>query len=41
MREQGAFDDFEKLSAIAQRYVVWLHVDGCWGGSVLFSEKHR
>lgn len=27
------------MSAIAKKYNCWLHVDGSWGGSAIFSEK--
>ena len=36
----GAFDDIVKISKICQKYNLWLHVDGAWGGSVLLSQKH-
>ncbi|KAF7727604.1 hypothetical protein EC973_007365 [Apophysomyces ossiformis] len=35
----GAFDPIRKISEIAKRHSCWLHVDGSWGGSVIFSEK--
>ncbi len=37
----GAFDDIQSLSAICRKYELWLHVDGAWGGPVIFSQKHR
>lgn len=37
----GGFDDLEALGKVAQKYGIWLHVDGCWGGTALFSEKLR
>ncbi|PSN40570.1 Cysteine sulfinic acid decarboxylase, partial [Blattella germanica] len=37
----GAFDPLEKLADICQQYGMWLHVDACWGGSLIFSKKHR
>lgn len=37
----GAFDDLEEISHICKRYDLWLHVDACLGGTVLFSEKYR
>ena len=37
----GAFDPIEEIAAICQKYGLWLHVDGAWGGAVLLSEKHR
>jgi glutamate decarboxylase len=36
---KGAFDPILKISAVAKKYNCWLHVDGSWGGSVVFSEK--
>lgn len=37
----GGFDDIEAISKIAKKYNLWLHVDGCWGGTALFSERLR
>jgi sulfinoalanine decarboxylase/sulfinoalanine decarboxylase/aspartate 1-decarboxylase len=37
----GAFDDIESLSKVCKEYSVWLHVDGAYCGSVLFSEKYK
>jgi len=37
----SAFDDLNALADIAERHGVWLHVDGCYGGSALFSPTHR
>lgn len=37
----GAFDPLEAIADIADRFGLWLHVDGSYGGSVLFSDKHR
>ena len=37
----SAFDDLEALADIAQAHELWLHVDGCYGGSALFSPTHR
>lgn len=37
----GAFDPLEAMAIIAEKYQLWLHVDGAWGGSVLLSQKHR
>ena len=37
----AAFDDINALADITTRYGLWLHVDGCYGGSALFSQKHR
>ena len=38
---QGAFDNLSELASIAESTGLWLHVDGSWGGPVLFSEKWR
>jgi len=37
----GAVDDIEMLADLAQKYGLWLHVDGAYGGAAIFSEKHR
>lgn len=37
----GSFDDINSLMKISKKYKLWLHVDGAWGGSVIFSEKHK
>lgn len=37
----GAFDDLVEASAIAKAFNIWLHVDGAYGGSVLFSDQYR
>uniref|UniRef100_A0A1A9WSM0 Glutamate decarboxylase n=1 Tax=Glossina brevipalpis TaxID=37001 RepID=A0A1A9WSM0_9MUSC len=37
----GAFDDFEKVANICEKYNLWLHVDACLGGSALFCYKYR
>ena len=37
----GAYDPVKPCSDIAQRYGLWLHIDGAWGGPVLFSEEHK
>ncbi|RKP25003.1 pyridoxal phosphate-dependent transferase [Syncephalis pseudoplumigaleata] len=34
----AAFDPFEAIGAIARRYNLWYHVDGSYGGSIIFSE---
>ncbi|MEL6469090.1 MAG: aminotransferase class V-fold PLP-dependent enzyme [Cyanobacteria bacterium J06623_4] len=38
---RGAYDPLEKISAIAQQYGLWFHVDGAWGASVLLSPQHK
>lgn len=40
----GSFDPFPALASIAKSHNLWLHVDGSWGGSVIFNPaiaKHR
>lgn len=37
----GAFDPLDELAAICRREDLWLHVDGCFGASLLFSPAQR
>jgi glutamate/tyrosine decarboxylase-like PLP-dependent enzyme len=37
----GSFDDHHAINAIARKYNMWHHVDACWGGFLVFSEKNR
>lgn len=37
----SAFDDLNALADVAENHGLWLHVDGCYGGSALFSPTHR
>ncbi|HZP64358.1 MAG TPA: aminotransferase class I/II-fold pyridoxal phosphate-dependent enzyme [Terriglobales bacterium] len=37
----GAVDDIKGLAEICRRHNLWLHVDGAYGGSAVFSDKHR
>lgn len=34
-------DDFRSLHELCQAYQIWMHVDGCHGTQLLFSEKHK
>ena len=36
----GAFDPIRSISDICKKHGVWLHIDGAYCGSVLFSEKY-
>jgi len=38
---RGAFDPIKEISEICTDNNLWLHVDAAWGGSCLFSAKHR
>lgn len=37
----GAFDDFIAISNICKEYDIWMHVDGCWGGAVVFGRDNN
>jgi len=37
----GSIDPFTAISAIARKNDMWLHVDGAFGGSLLFSNTYR
>ena len=37
----GAFDPIDTIADITQKYNIWLHVDGAYCGSVLFSKKYK
>jgi sulfinoalanine decarboxylase/sulfinoalanine decarboxylase/aspartate 1-decarboxylase len=37
----GAFDPIRPVSAICKKHNMWLHVDGAYCGSVLFSNKYK
>jgi sulfinoalanine decarboxylase len=37
----GAFDPIDKIANITEKYKIWLHVDGAYCGSVIFSEKYK
>uniref|UniRef100_A0A8C1IG92 Cysteine sulfinic acid decarboxylase n=1 Tax=Cyprinus carpio TaxID=7962 RepID=A0A8C1IG92_CYPCA len=38
---QGAFDPLNHIADISERNGMWMHIDAAWGGSVLFSKKHK
>jgi len=37
----GAFDPLHAIAPIASKYKIWFHIDACFGGSVILSEKYR
>lgn len=37
----GAYDQLTEIADICKRHDMWQHVDSCWGGSVLCSEKYK
>ncbi|MBD99466.1 MAG: cysteine synthase [Verrucomicrobia bacterium] len=37
----GAFDPIEEMSSICKKHNLWLHVDGAYCGSVIFSEAYK
>uniref|UniRef100_A0A8D0CEE7 Glutamate decarboxylase 1 n=1 Tax=Scleropages formosus TaxID=113540 RepID=A0A8D0CEE7_SCLFO len=37
----GAFDPINEIADLCEKYNMWLHVDGAWGGGLLMSRKHR
>ncbi|KAJ0172181.1 hypothetical protein K1T71_012154 [Dendrolimus kikuchii] len=37
----GAIDDLNAIADVCQKYKIWLHVDACWGGSLILSETYR
>tara|TARA_B100000902_G_scaffold32403_2_gene38779 strand:- start:363 stop:1757 length:1395 start_codon:yes stop_codon:yes gene_type:complete len=36
-----AFDPVKDLSKICKKHGIWLHLDGAFGGTVIFSEKYK
>lgn len=37
----GSFDPLHAIADICQKHKLWMHVDGSWGGPVIFSAKHK
>ena len=37
----GIIDNLPAIAAVCRRYELWLHVDGAYGASLIFSDKHR
>ncbi|KAG6117239.1 hypothetical protein E4U13_001234 [Claviceps humidiphila] len=36
---RGSYDPFTEISAICKEFGLWMHIDGSWGGPVVFSAK--
>ena len=37
----GSFDPFRAIADVARRHGLWMHIDGAWGGSFVFSDTLR
>lgn len=37
----GSFDKQNEIADIAKKHGLWHHVDGCWGGFLAWSDKHK
>lgn len=37
----GAFDPIDKIAEVTERYQIWLHVDGAYCGSAIFSDGYK
>ena len=37
----GVYDPIDEIAVVARDFNLWLHVDGAWGGCVVFSENQR
>lgn len=37
----GAYDPIEPMADICEKYNIWLHLDGAWGGSCLLTNKYK
>ncbi|MFW6249093.1 MAG: pyridoxal phosphate-dependent decarboxylase family protein, partial [Bacteroidota bacterium] len=38
---QGAYDPLHAIADIAEKFGVWFHADGAFGGSIILSDKHK
>ena len=34
----GSFDPLNRIAEVCEKYHLWFHVDGSWGGSVVFNQ---
>ncbi|KAH6682509.1 glutamate decarboxylase-like protein-like protein 1 [Halenospora varia] len=37
----GSFDPFQEIAEICKKHNLWMHIDGSWGGPLIFSEKQK
>lgn len=37
----GAYDPLHEIADLCDKEGLWMHVDGSWGGAVIFSDKHK
>ena len=37
----GAFDNIENISEVCKKHDIWLHLDGAYCGSVIFSKSYK
>ena len=37
----GSFDKQNEIADIAKKHGLWHHIDGCWGGFLAWSDKHK
>ncbi len=37
----GAFDPLDQVASVCEKHGVWMHVDGCFGSSILLSRKYK
>ncbi|CEJ92709.1 hypothetical protein VHEMI08343 [[Torrubiella] hemipterigena] len=38
---RGMYDPIREIRSVCDEFGLWLHVDGSWGGAVVFSAAHR
>lgn len=37
----GSYDPIDQIADVCQKHKLWLHVDGSWGGPVVFSTRNK
>jgi glutamate/tyrosine decarboxylase-like PLP-dependent enzyme len=35
----GSYDPFDEIADVCERHGMWMHIDGSWGGCVVFNEE--